>query len=306
MSVSLKHVQDSLKSDKEKTLNESLDLPSPSGYNATNFPSQSEPPKQGYVIFRLVNKKQRRLRIDGICDNCHNPKTNDYERTYLIRGAKSIWQSDLYDLIKDLDKPASYINKNRMSLLFEDGICRIPVTEKNQLEYARVNMHNVGKNRMGAGKYDYYEYDPLEEQKFRLEKQMNRIKLITRVNEMDDVKIKKLAAFLEISLVDELGFPKGADGIKAELLIKADVQPHIVERYMDSKEVEVQWLVRRAIIDAKIDLTGQAGNAVWAGGKGFIAKIPSTRKAYEYLTELAMTNSDEGRNFLEQLQTMVN
>jgi len=40
---------------------------------------------------------------------------------------------------------------------------------------------------------------------------------------------------------------------------------------------------------------------LWAGGKGFIAKIPVGRKPYEYLTELAMTNSDEGRAFKEGL-----
>lgn len=297
--ATLKNVQDSMQSE-SKTQNEVLDVPS--GYNAT--PTPAEPPKIGYVIFRLVNKKQRRLWLDGICDNCYNPKTKEYERAYLIRGAKSIWQSDLTELIKDMDKPNSYINKNRIGLLFEDGICRIPVQEKNQLEFARVNIHNVGKNRTGAGKYDYYEYDPAEESRFKLEKQMNRIKLLTKINEMPADKVKKLAAFLEISLVDELGFPKNDEGIKGELLLKADTQPHIVEKFMDSKEVEIQWMVRRAIIDAKIDLTAQAGTAVWAGGKGYIAKIPSTRKAYEYLTELAMTNSDEGRAFKEQLEQM--
>lgn len=302
MTISTKDVQSSMKSGNETT-NEIIDLPS-SGAGSSHIPAQS-PPKQGYVIFRLVNKKQRRLWIDGICDNCFNPKKNEYERAYLIRGAKSIWQSELYDLVKDIDKPNSYISKNRMSLLFEDGICRIPVSERNQLEYARVNMHNVGKTRTGAGKFDYYEYDPQEEQKNKLEKQMNRIKLITKVNEMPEDKVKKLAAFLEISLVDELGFPKGADGVKAELMIKADTQPHIVEKYLDSKEVEVEWLVRKAIIDAKIDLTAQGGNAIWAGGKGFIAKVPSSVKAYKYLTELAMTNSEEGRQFKEQLENIV-
>ena len=303
MTISANDAKRAMQAGGNKTANEVIDLPS-NGSGSSYIPPTTIP-KQGYVIFRLVNKKQRRLWIDGICDNCFNQKKNEYERTYLIRGAKSIWQSELYDLVKDIDKPNSYISKNRMSLLFEDGICRIPVTERNQLEFARVNIHNVGKTRTGAGKYDYYEYDPQEEQKHKLEKQMNRIKLITKVNEMPQDKVKKLAAFLEISLVDELGFPKGEDGVKAELMIKADVQPHIVEKYLDSKEVEVEWLVRRAIIDAKIDLTGQSGNAVWAGGKGFIAKVPSTVKAYKYLTELAMTNSDEGRQFKEQLEQMV-
>lgn len=265
-----------------------------------------EAPKQGYVIFRLVRKKQRRLRIDGICDNCKNPKTGKRERTYLIRGASSIWQSELTDIIKDIDKRNSYINKNRTSLLFEDGICRIPVDDENQLEYARVNIHNVGKNRGGAGKYDYYEYDAAEEQKYRLEKQMHRIKMISKANEMPEDKMKKLAAFLGISFIDELGMPKGMDGVRAELMIRADTQPDQFEKYLDSKEVEISWLVRRAILDTKIDLTAQGGNAIWAGGKGFIAKIPAGRKAYEYLTELAMTNSEDGRTFREQLETMVN
>jgi hypothetical protein len=88
-------------------------------------------------------------------------------------------------------------------------------------------------------------------------------------------------------------------------MIKADTQPDIFERLVDSKEVEISWLVRRAIIEAKIDLTAQQGTALWASGKGFIAKIPSNKKPYEYLTELAMTNSNEGRQFKEQLETIV-
>lgn len=298
--ATLKHVQDSM-SPTETTLNENIG--SGSSYNSTLIDEKEK--KQGYVIFRLVKKKQRRLRLDGICDNCVNPKTKKRERAYLIRGAHSIWQSELSDLIRDIDKPNSYISKNRFSLLFEDGICRIPVEEENQLEYARVNIHNVGKNRSGAGKYDYYEYDAHEEQKLRLEKQMHRIKMISKANELPEDKMKKLAAFLGVSFVDELGMLKGMEGVRSELMIKADTQPEQFEKYIDSKEVEISWLVRRGILDAKIDLTAQNGNALWAGGKGFIAKIPSGKKPYEYLTELAMTNSDEGRGFLEQLQTIV-
>ena len=164
--ATLQQVQDSQSPASTPTLNEVYDT---GGNFSSAFIDTVEPPKQGYVIFRLVNKKQRRLRIDGICDNALNPTTKKRERAYLIRGAVSIWQSELADLIKDIDKPHSYINKNRDSLLFEDGICRIPVDEANQLEYARVIPKNVGKNRSGAGKYDFYEYDAHEEQRFRLE-----------------------------------------------------------------------------------------------------------------------------------------
>lgn len=297
--ATLQNVKDSM-SGQQPTLNEVIGT----NMGQSSVINTETVAQQQYVIFRLVKKKQRRLRLDGICDNCYNPKTKETERTYLIRGAKSIWQSDLTELIKDIDKPNSYMSKNRLSSLFEDGVCRVPIADARQLEFLRVNTHNVGKNRSGAGKYDFYEYDAHEEQKFRYEKQMQRINLITKISSLPKDKMQKIAVFAGVSMVDELGMPKGEDGMRAELMVKADTQPEFIEKMIDSKEVEVSWLVKKAIIDAKIDLTAQAGTALWAGGKGFIAKVPSNRKAYEYLTELAMTNSEEGRTFKEQLETM--
>jgi hypothetical protein len=122
---------------------------------------------------------------------------------------------------------------------------------------------------------------------------------------MEVGKMRKLASFLGVIFYDDLGQPKTDEGIRTELMIKADNDPVGFSKYLDSKEVDIAYMVKRAILDAKIDLTGQSGNAIWANGKGFIAKIPSTRKPYEYLTELAMTNSDEGKAFLEQLQTVI-
>ena len=300
--ATLKQVQDSQSPAATPTLNEMIG--SNNGFQSSVVETAHIPERQ-YVVFRLVRKKQRKLWLDGICDNCTNPKTGDVERTYLVRGAKSIWQSDLTDLIKDLDKKDSYISKNRLGVLFEDGVCRVPVRDKNLLEFLRVNVNNVGKNRSESGKYSFYEYDAAEEQKLRLDKQMHRIRMITKANEMPLDKMKKVALFMGIGLVDEMGYPKTDEGIRSELMIKADLQPDVFERLIDSKEVEVSWLVRKAILDAKIDLTAQQGTALWAGGKGFIGKVPSNRKAHEYLTELAMTNSDEGRQFLEQLKTIV-
>jgi len=43
---------------------------------------------------------------------------------------------------------------------------------------------------------------------------------------------------------------------------------------------------------------------IWAGGGGHIGKIPAGRKPVEYLTELAMTNSNEGKQFKQQLETL--
>lgn len=257
---------------------------------------------QQNVVFKLKHKKKGRHYIDGINNNVVNPTTKKRERIYLIRGADSIWQSDLVELLKDKD----YISKNRVSLCFEDSILRIPINEERMLEFARANNNNMKvSNRMANGKHDFYEYDPVAEQKERHGKQMLKLKMVVKANEMPVEKMKKLASFLGVMPVDDLGMAKTDDGIRSELMIKADNDPITFEKYIDSQEVEISYMVKRSIIDNKIDLGGQQGNAIWSGGKGFIAKIPANRKAYEYLTEFAMTNSNEGRAFKEQLQNLV-
>jgi len=293
--TSLKDVQFAMQGEQknEPVVEQSFNFPNIGNSDTTVVP-------QKYVIFRLVKKGQRRLRVDGICDGVVNPKTKRRERIWLLRGADSIWQSELTDLLKDKE----YVSKNRVSLLFEDGICRVPTDDDRMLEFARANAHNVGKDRTGSGKYDYYEYNAGEEQKLRYEKQLTKINTVLKIKDMADEPMKKLASFLGIVFYDELGQQKGTDGVRTELLMKADSQPDVVNKYIDSKEVEIAFMVKKAIIDAKIDLTGQQGNAIWSDGKGFIAKIPSVRKPYEYLTELAMTNSSEGKAFKEQLESM--
>ena len=269
-------------------------------FNNTESAVASES-EQKYYIFRLVKKKKGRTYVDGVCDNVLNPKTKKRERIWLIQGADSIWQSDLTELLKDKE----YVRSNRRSLIFEGGICRIPSWDERQLEFARATIKNVGTARSGNGKFDFYEYDAAAEQAERHKKQILKLDMVVKAKEMPSAKMKKLASFLGISFVDELGMPKGDEGVRTELMIKADNFPELFSKYIDSEEVDIQYLVKRAIIEAKIDLTGQAGNALWAGGKGFICKIPVGRKPYEYLTELAMTNSDEGKSFKEQLQTLV-
>ncbi len=256
-----------------------------------------------YVVFKLVVKGRRRVRLSGICDNAMNPTTKKRERIYLIQGAHSIWQSELKDTLLDKD----YVKRNLRSPLFENGICRVSVEQDERLiEYLRANVNNSGKVRNGAGKWDFYEYDVTEEQKWRYEKQMNKIKMITTVNEMKEEPMKKLAFFLGITANDsEIGLPKTPQGIRTELLIKADSQPDLVAKYLGSMEVEVSYLVRRAILETKIDLQGQQGNAIWSGGGGLICKIPSSRKPLEYLVELAMTNSQDGKAFKEQLEKII-
>lgn len=256
---------------------------------------------QQFVIFKLASSSRNgRVYIDGIDDAVMNPKTGKRERIWLLNSADSIWQSDLLELIKDKD----FMRRNRRSLLFEGGVCRIPVWDERALEFARACRHNIGsKDRRTGSKYEFIEYDPVKQQEAALQKEYFEIEMVIKAKEMPTDKMKKLANFLGISFNDDLGQYKGDDGIRRELIIHAKRNPKNFEKYIDSKEVEVAYMVKKAILDAKIDLTAQEGNAIWAGGKGFIAKIPTLRKPLEYLTELAMTNSEEGKTFKEQLET---
>lgn len=270
--------------------------------NYEQFHSEPVRGELNYVIFRLVKKKKGRVHIDGICDAVMNPKTQKRERIWLLNGADSIWQSELLELLKDKD----YIKTNRRLLTFENGICRIPVHDDRALEFLRANTKNIGKIRGSNGKFDYYEYNPAQEQADRHKRQLLKLDMVVKAKEMPIEKVKKLASFLGISFIDELGMAKGDEGVRTELMLRADNDPENFAKYFDSPEVDTAYMVKKAILDAKIDLHAQAGNAIWANGKGLIGKIPAGRKPYEYLTELAMTNSDEGRRFKEQLQTFVN
>lgn len=270
----------------------------------TDILPEEKQPEVYNVLFKLVKKKKGRVYLDNCCDNVPNPKNKNIpERIWLLNGAHSIWDSELENILKDKNR---YERSRRgRDIIFVDGVCRVRSEDVLGLEFMRKNIHNVGKRRSGSGKYDYYEYDPQEEQKERHAKQLLKIEIVLKIKDMPIEKVKKLASFLGVVFVDELGQLKSDDGIRTELMIKADTNPAEVQKHIDSKEVEIAYLVKRAIIDAKIDLQGGNGNAIWSGGKGFIAKIPYNRKPYEYLTELAMTNSDDGRAFKEQLEKMI-
>ena len=268
------------------------------------LPAEKTPITEYNVLFKLVKKRRGRFYLDNCCDNVPNPNNkNTPERIWLLNGVRSIWDSELEYILKD---KARYERARRgRDIIFQEGVCRVRSTDVLMLEFLRNNTHNVGDSRTGSGKFDFYEYNPKKEQEDRHKKQLIKIEMITKAKEMPIEKVKKLVSFFGISFVDELGMPISEDGLRTELMLYADNNPAQFQKHIDSREVEVAYLVKRAIIEAKIDLQGGNGNALWSQGKGFIAKVPSTRKPYEYLTELALTNSNEGRAFREQLEQIV-
>lgn len=257
-----------------------------------------------YVIFKLVDTKRKgRVYIDGIDDDILNPKTKNRERIWLLSGTSSIWSTELVEQLKDKD----FVRNNRRSLQFEGGVMRVPKWDERMLEFVRVCRHLIDNpNRRTGSKFEFFEYNPAKQQEEALKKEMLEIDMAIAAREMPIDKARKLANFFGIIFYDELGQPKSDDGIRRELMLFAKRDPKRFQQNLESKEVEIAYLIKKAIIDSKIDLGGTDGNVSWSNG-GFIAKIPVARKSQtqQYLVELAMTNSDEGKQFLEQLQKIV-
>lgn len=261
-----------------------------------------EPVKATYKIFKLVNKKKGRYYIDG-CNDVVNPKTGKQERIWLLSGAHSIWSSELQELLKD----KNYVNNNRISLEFQDGVMRVGLHEINKLEWIKVCNHLISdpsKRNSTTSRHPFFEYDPEKQQKAALEKEMLEIEMVRKAAEQPADKMRKHASFLGIIFSDELGMPKTDEGVRAEYMLRAKRNPVHFKETMDSKEVDIQWLVKKAILDAKIDLGKGGGSIYWSQG-GFITKLPTGRKPLEYLTEFAMTNADESKAFVEQLQAKI-
>jgi hypothetical protein len=303
MATSIKHVQMAEEEGRQAKQLSSLDqIELPSNDFDDNFPE--EPTEQVHnIIFKLVKKRKGRFYLDNSCDGVMNPKTKQPDMIWLLRGAQSIWGSDIENLLKDKTR----YEKSRvgMDIVFVNGVCRVSSTDTLRLDFLRRHKKNVGKRRVGSLPGDYYEYDPVQEQRERHQRQMIKIELMFKARDMPIDQVRKLASYLGIALYDEqLGTPKTDEGIRTELIMKADNDPVTFQKYMNSKEIEVSWLVRKALSDSRIDTGDGKGNITWANGKGFITRMPSTRKPLEYLTELALTNSPEGRKFKEQLEQL--
>jgi len=255
-------------------------------------------PDGGYVIYKLVQtNRQGPINIDG-CDDVINPKTGKLERIWLIAGAHSIWQSELTELLKD----KNYVSQNRRSLRFEGKILRLPTWDTLALEFADTCRHNIGcKNRKSGSKTEFFEYDPQKQAKAALDKEMLELDMAIMAKEQSSEVMMKHASFLGIQMIDELGRPKTEDGIRREYMLAAKRNPKLFQQTVNSKEVEISYMVKKAILDSTIDLAKHNNTAYFANGN-VIAKIPTTRKPLEYLVELAMTNSNEGREFLDGLK----
>lgn len=251
-----------------------------------------------YVIFKLKGNQKKGVYIDGT-DDVINPKTGRTERIRLLTGVSTIWFSEQKDVDKD------YVRNNRRSLEFRGRICRINRMDTAALEFARICNSNVEvKNRIKSPRFEFFEYDPVKQAEESLRREMLELEMAIKAKEMSTETIKKFASFIGLQIVNELGQTKPDQALKQEVMLYAKKNPDVFQKMTESmQEVEVHWQVKSAILANQIDISKQPGSAFWGTG-GFIAKLPSATNAVKHLTDLAMTNTDEGRNFLNKLKSL--
>ena len=259
------------------------------------------PPKENkeWTIFKLVTTSNKGGVYLSSVDDVVNPESGQVERIRLLSGVKTIWQSEQKDL------PKEYIERNLREIKFPRGtkILRVKNIDKTMIDFLRITNANVGNiSRIAGARFEIYEYDSAMAEKEAFEKESQEIDMILLAKEAKSEDMRKHAAFLGIRMVTDLGEPKTDDGIRREYVIAAKRNPAYFKQTISSPQIEISWLVKKAIGESLIEVNREPGKIYWANGGGVICAIPQSENAQNYLTELAMTNSPDGLRFKEQLQ----
>lgn len=257
------------------------------------------PTGKDWYIFKLVdNSKKGGVRLSNV-DDVMNPKTKKVERVRLLAGVDSIWIKDQKDLAKDYEK------QNWVELRFFRGqkMMRIAATNHTALEFVRVTNSNVGNPlRVKGSRHEFYEYDSAVAESEAFERENFELEMAILAKQADVEPMKKHAAFLGIRMVNDIGEPKSPDGIRREYVMSAKRNPDYFKQTLNTEQIEISWLVRKSISESLIDTGREMGKLFWANGGGMIGVYPQSETPQNYLTNLAMTNSEEGKRFKEQLK----
>ena len=253
-----------------------------------------------YHLFKLVgNTRKGSVYIPNI-DDAYNPETKQVERMRLLSGVPSVWMKDQEKL------DPVYIRNNGRSLIFPRGtrMLRIPSYDTTALFFARNCSHNIGNpNRKTGSRFEFYEYDPAAIEKEQLERESLAIDMAIEARQAKSEDMRKHALFLGISLTNSVGLPKTDEGIRVEYQRYANRNPEYFKQTLGSKEVNISYLVKMAISDSKIEIGREPGKIYWANGGGLITAIAPKEDPVKALVNLALSNTDGGKSFKDQLQS---
>lgn len=250
-----------------------------------------------FKIYKLTDtKKNGKYHMEGIDDVLH-PERKRMERVRLLTGYPSIWVEDQ----KSLEK--TFVERNRRSLIFDRRVLRIPDYDSTALEFLSVCNANVDNpNKKGTRKITFFQWNPERQAEVERAKRVAKIEAIKFASMASDEDMRKHCNYLGVLFNDELGMPKSMHALRNDYELYAEAQPNKFMLSAGSKEVEIAFTVKKALLDNKIDVSIRKGSAYWANDGGFICKIPSGVKPQTYLVEYAMLPQDENKAFLEQLK----
>ena len=252
-----------------------------------------------YKVYKLTDTtKKGKYHMEGV-DDVWNPANNRMERIRLLNGFPSLSIDDQ----KHLDKP--FIEKNRRSLIFDARILRVPDWDQAAIEFLEKSNANIDNpNKKGTRKLTFFEWNPHRQAEIERKKRIAKVEAIKYASMASTEEMRKHSNYLGINFTDELGFPKSDEALRNDYELYAEAQPNKFMQSAGSKEVEVAYIVKKAILDNKIDVHSKRGSAYWAGDGGFICKIPGTAQPKDYLVEYAMMPNDESQQFLSQLKKL--
>lgn len=265
-----------------------------------------EKKEKGFVVFKLYKNDRRGGVFIPYIDYAIDPRTITDEKPHgdgpemirLLRGVPTIWAKEQKNLTPE------YIKKNARYIEWPMGtkFKTVPVHDVTMLEFMRVCRHNVkNENRTSGSKTEFFEYDPSEVAKERLQKEHLEMVAIIKANSVPFDEMKKHAFYLKVSLTNELGLLRDEGQLRPEYMIAAKRNPKLFMETIGSKEVEINFLVRSAIIENKIDISRKDGHIHWANG-GLICTCPKKEDAIEVLSQFALSKTKDGEEFLNHLK----
>lgn len=254
-----------------------------------------------WILFKLVQTNRKGgIHLPNMDDVIH-PETKKVERMRLLTGVPSVWMKDQKDLTPD------YVKAHRRTIVFPRGmkIIKLRSIDDAAITFMRLTNSNIGSpSKIQGSRFEFYEYDPAKAEKEAAEKEFFALEMAIEAKQAPLEDMKKHANFLGIALSNEMGMPKGEDGIRREYIMRAKNDPTYFKQTFKTKQVEITYMVRMAISDSRIEVGREPGRIFWAKNGGMIGAYPPSTSPETYLVDLALTNSTEGKQFLDQLQTL--
>lgn len=255
-------------------------------------------------IFKLSNDKRKGKVFIDVEEDVIDVATGNQRRMRLLRGAKSIWMDEQPPTVF----PEKYVNKNILSLEFDDGVMILSPNEPLKIQAAlNTNCNEAVKKKAGIyAKHKpvyFYEWNPVEQNEKAIADEDAVIKAMQLAMTVPVEEMVPHAHYLNIQFADEMGVAFNEGSLRAAYIRKAKNEAAKFLKSIHSPTVKIAFMIKKAIDSGLIDLGKQAGAAYWTDG-GFISTLPEGRDSSDYLIEFAMIHGDANISFMNQLREL--